>query len=62
MAKNEGRPRQPKPPVTRFADGLASGKYVLVTDRQEVAKLLEGQRGGRGSSTSCYDQSYTVEI
>jgi len=39
-----------KPPVTRFADGLASGKYQIITDPQEVKELLATQRNQIGGS------------
>lgn len=63
MAKKKEVSRPPKPPVTRFADGLASGKYVIVTDPKEVAELLEKQRGGNGKNArGCFDKTYSYEI
>lgn len=52
--------KRKKPPVTRFADGLASGKYQIVTDKKEVAELLKSQKGGKGSSSGGIDTTYTV--
>jgi len=53
MAKKEKedkfKPRV-KPPVTRFSDGLASGKYQIITDPQEVKELLLTQRNNTGGS------------
>jgi hypothetical protein len=48
--KNEEFKRPPKPPVTRFSDGLASGKYQIITDPQEVKELLATQRNNTGGS------------
>lgn len=52
--------KRQKPPVTRFADGLASGKYQIVTDKKEVAELLKHQKGGNGSSSGISDKTYTI--
>jgi hypothetical protein len=63
MAKKECIPRPPKPPVGRFSDGLASGKYVIVTDPKEVAELIAKQRGGSGTNTrGCFEKTYSYEI
>lgn len=41
--------RREKPPVIRFSDGVASGQYKVLTNKKEIAELLEQQRGGKGS-------------